>query len=186
MSCNGDCKGCQSECEKRPLRHPSITGAILSQFMMDMHQRAVAAEKGELTEEKMDEIDRKVLNWLGATFTGKNEQFEIDAEWYPNGLAGNLRFKLGNELAQASGGKLPEDNTTLIYSAFAVFMAEVYNTLFELAGKGIEPFGEDAAPEMLLLWKRWTELLVGFDLHFHDPKAEGAKEEEKSEDAKEE
>lgn len=182
MSCNGNCQGCQSECGKHPLRHPSITGAILSQIMMELHQRSQAAARGEVSEEKMEEEDRKVLNWLGATFVGKNEQFELDSEWYPNGLAGNLRFKLGNELAQAAGGKLPEDNATLIFSALAVFMAEVYSTLYELSRKGIEPFGkEDAAPEMLLIWKRWTELLVGYELHFHDPKAEKEKKTEEQE-----
>ncbi len=181
MACNGNCQGCQSECEKKPLRLPNTTGAILGQFMMDMYQRSVVQKAGELSEEKMDEIDRKMLNWLGATFTGQNDQFEIDKEWYPNGLAGNLRFKLGNELAQASGGKLPEDNKTLIFSAFAVFMAEVYNTFYELSAKGVAPFGEQAAPEIMLLWKRWTELLVGVELHFRDSSAEGEKAEDQAE-----
>ena len=176
MACNGHCEGCASDCGKQPLRHPNITGAILGQFMMDMAHRVQEQEAGRLTEEKLDEIDRKTMNWLGATFSGQNSQFEVDPEWYPNGVGGNLRFKLGEELVQAAGGKLPEDNTTLIYSAFAVFMAEVYNTLYELAKKGIEPLGEVPAPEMLALLKRWTEILVGYEVKFRDPSAKDDEE----------
>ena len=182
MGCTGQCSSCGSECGKQPLRHPNITGAILGQFMMDMARRVEEQKAGRLTEEQLDEIDQKVMNWLGATFSGRNEQFAVDPEWYPTGVAGNLRIKLGNELAEAAGGKLPEDNNVLIYSAFAVFMAEAYNTMFELSKKGMTLFGEQPAPEMLLLLKRWTELLVGYDLHFRDPNAEEEKaEEEKAE-----
>lgn len=180
MSCNGQCSGCDSACGKQPLRPPNITGAILGQFMMQMVQRS--GNNTELTEAQIDELDRKTMNWLGATFSGKNEQFEVDADWYPTGVAGNLRIKLGAELAQAAGGKLPEDNATLIYSAMAVFMAEVYDTLFELSKKGIEPLGEAPAPELLALLKRWTELLVGYELQWRDPSAEEEKLQEESQE----
>ena len=151
MSCSGNCSSCGSDCQKQPLRHPNITGAILGQFMMEMAVRSQKNAAGEITEEQMDEMDRKTMNWLGATFSGKNGQFEVDPEWYPVGVAGNLRMKLGEELAQAAGGKLPEDNATLIFSAMAVFMAEVYDTLSVVTKKGIEPLGEVPAPEMLAL-----------------------------------
>lgn len=32
MSCSGNCSSCGSDCQKQPLRHPNITGAILGQF----------------------------------------------------------------------------------------------------------------------------------------------------------
>ena len=140
--------------------------------MMEMAVRSQKNAAGEITEEKMDEMDRKTMNWLGATFSGKNAQFEVDPEWYPVGVAGNLRMKLGEELAQAAGGKLPEDNATLIFSAMAVFMAEVYDTLSVVTKKGIEPLGEVPAPEMLALLKRWTEMLVGYELKWRDPSQE--------------
>ena len=149
MSCSGNCSSCGSDCQKQPLRHPNITGAILGQFMMEMAMRSQKNAAGEIT--------------------GKNAQFEIDPQWYPVGVAGNLRIKLGTELAQAAGGKLPEDNATLIYSAMAVFMAEVYDTLAMVTKKGVEPLGEVPAPEMLALLKRWTEMLVGYELQWRDP-----------------
>lgn len=169
MSCSGNCSSCGSDCQKQPLRHPNITGAILGQFMMEMAMRSQKNAAGEITEDVMDDMDRKTMNWLGATFSGKNAQFEIDPQWYPVGVAGNLRIKLGTELAQAAGGKLPEDNATLIYSAMAVFMAEVYDTLALVTKKGVEPLGEVPAPEMLALLKRWTEMLVGYELQWRDP-----------------
>ena len=55
-------------------------------------------------------------------------------------------------------------------------MAEVYNTLYELAKKGIEPLGEVPAPEMLALLKRWTEILVGYEVKFRDPSAKDDEE----------
>ena len=140
--------------------------------MMEMAHRSQKNAAGEITEEMMDEMDRKTMNWLGATFSGQNAQFEIDPDWYPVGVAGNLRLKLGQDLAQAAGGKLPEDNTTLIFSAMAVFMAEVYDTLSVVTKKGIEPLGEVPAPEMLALLKRWTEMLVGYELQWRDPAEE--------------
>lgn len=76
---------------------------------------------------------------------------------------------------------MPEDNATLIYSAMAVFMAEVYDTLFELSKKGVEPLGEAPAPELLALLKRWTELLVGYELQWRDPSAEEKPQEESQE-----
>ena len=154
MSCSGNCSSCGSDCQKQPLRHPNITGAILGQFMMEMAMRSQKNAAGEITEDVMDDMDRKTMNWLGATFSGKNAQFEIDPQWYP---------------AQAAGGKLPEDNATLIYSAMAVFMAEVYDTLAVVTKKGVEPLGEVPAPEMLALLKRWTEMLVGYELQWRDP-----------------
>ena len=102
MSCSGNCSSCGSDCQKQPLRHPNITGAILGQFMMEMAHRSKQNAAGEITEDVMDEMDRKTMNWLGATFSGQNGQFEIDPDWYPVGVAGNLRMKLGNELAQAA------------------------------------------------------------------------------------
>ena len=183
MSCNGNCSSCGSDCQKQPLRHPNITGAILGQFMMEMAHRSQKNAAGEITEEMMDEMDRKTMNWLGATFSGKNAQFEIDEQWYPVGVAGNLRLKLGNELVQAAGGKLPEDNTTSIFSAMAVFMAEVYDTLSVVTKKGIEPLGEVPAPEMLALLKRWTELLVGYELQWRAPSEKASKEEETQQSA---
>ena len=176
MSCSGNCSSCGSDCQKQPLRHPNITGAILGQFMMEMAMRSRKNAAGEITEEQMDEMDRKTMNWLGATFSGQNAQFDVDAEWYPKGVAGNLRLKLGNELAQAAGGKLPEDNATLIFSAMAVFMAEVYDTLAQVTKKGIEPIGEVPAPEMLALLKRWSEMLVGYELKWRDPSEEENKQ----------
>ena len=177
MSCSGNCSSCGSDCQKQPLRHPNITGAILGQFMMEMAHRSKQNAAGEITEEMMDEMDRKTMNWLGATFSGQNGQFEIDPDWYPVGVAGNLRMKLGNELAQAAGGKLPDDNATLIFSAMAVFMAEVYDTLAAVTKKGIEPLGEVPAPELLALLKRWTEILVGYELKWRDPSEEKPAEE---------
>lgn len=181
MACNGQCSSCSSDCGKQPLRHPNITGAILGQFMMDMGRRVQLQTKGEITEEQFDEMDQKVMNWLGATFAGLNDQFECDPQWYPTGVAGNLRIKLGNELAEAAGGKLPEDDKILIATAFAVFMAECYNTMFELSKKKIDIFGEEPVPEMLLLLKRWTELLIGYEVHFYDPKAQENEHEDQAE-----
>ena len=97
MSCSGNCSSCGSDCQKQPLRHPNITGAILGQFMMEMAMRSQKNAAGEITEDVMDDMDRKTMNWLGATFSGKNAQFEIDPQWYPVGVAGNLRIKLGTE-----------------------------------------------------------------------------------------
>ena len=178
MSCSGNCSSCGSDCQKQPLRHPNITGAILGQFMMEMAMRSQKNAAGEITEDMMDEMDRKTMNWLGATFSGQNAQFEVDSDWYPVGVAGNLRLKLGEQLAQASGGKLPQDNATLIFSAMAVFMAEVYDTLSVVAKEGIEPLGEVPAPEMLALLKRWTEMLVGYELKWRDPSEEAKSEED--------
>ena len=64
MGCNGQCGSCGSDCGKQPLRHPNITGAILGQFMMDMARRVEEQKAGRLTEEQLDEIDQKVMNWF--------------------------------------------------------------------------------------------------------------------------
>ena len=65
----------------------------------------------------------------------------------------------------------------------AVFMAEVYDTLSVVTKKGIEPLGEVPAPEMLALLKRWTELLVGYELQWRAPSEEASKEEETQQSA---
>ena len=63
MSCSGNCSSCGSDCQKQPLRHPNITGAILGQFMMEMAMRSQKNAAGEITEDVMDDMDRKTMNW---------------------------------------------------------------------------------------------------------------------------
>ena len=56
MSCSGNCSSCGSDCQKQPLRHPNITGAILGQFMMEMAMRSQKNAAGEITEDVMDDM----------------------------------------------------------------------------------------------------------------------------------
>ena len=70
MSCSGNCSSCGSDCQKQPLRHPNITGAILGQFMMEMAHRSKQNAAGEITEDVMDEMDRKILTVLIDHFSG--------------------------------------------------------------------------------------------------------------------
>ena len=59
MSCSGNCSSCGSDCQKQPLRHPNITGAILGQFMMEMAVRSQKNAAGEITEEQKNSISHR-------------------------------------------------------------------------------------------------------------------------------
>ena len=155
--------------EKMELRVPNVTGAIIGHFIMEAAHRVQGQLDGELSEEEVDEADQKTISWMGNTFCGLNSQFTADPSWYPDGLAGNLRFKVGSELSQACGGRIPDDNKAVIFAACALFMAQTYSTLYDLKRQGVDFFKETTAPELLWHLKRWTEFLVGHDVEFHDP-----------------
>ena len=163
--------------EKPSLSAPDTVGAVLGHFIYEAARRVADLTAGNITEPEADAADQKTVAWLGNTFCGLNAQFEFDSEWLPEGLAGHLRFKLSDELAQACGGKIPEDSKAVIFSAFAPFMAQTYSTLYDLKRQGIEVLGETTAPEVLWLLKRRTELMLGSEVEFRDP----TKDEEKPE-----
>lgn len=157
------------ETQLEALRVPNTIGAILGRFILEAAKRVQALSEGAVSEEQADRDEQRTVAWLGNTFCGLNSQFEADPGWFPKGLAGNLRFKLADELAHACGGKIPEEDNAVVFAASALFMAQTYSTLYDLKRQGVEVLGESTAPELLLHLKRWTEFFMGEELEFRDP-----------------
>lgn len=94
-------KGCGRGCcdfSSREQRSPNIASidvveGLLFKALTNMRGRHEALRAGDMAPEDLEAADGRLVDWLAATFSGRNPHFESVEEWNPYGLAQLIREK---------------------------------------------------------------------------------------------
>lgn len=159
--CGGGCHDFGSREARGPnLAAIDVAASIFHQALRNLLKRLEAVASGDMTEEELEEANQKLVDWLAATFSGKNPHFESDADWHPAGLASHLFEALGGR------GSMPGDED-VIRAAAEAFLRDAGSLAprLLLRAGGAAPAGE--SPEAEDFAERWAHLFTGAPLGGH-------------------
>lgn len=163
LNCN---RGCGHDHSSKAPQSPSIVDIevvrkLLSQAVVNMCKRVVAAAKGEISREELVDKDLTLTEWLGDTFCGRNKHFESGPEdWNPEGLSVFIK----QTIPQIAEVPFEEDLSSddVVFKACAIFVGEAYKAVEETLKSGIElNSSKDFPPSVEAFIEAWTMLFVG-------------------------
>lgn len=161
FSCGRGCCDHSSTAQQLPsLVSIEVVGDIFLQAIKNTAKRSVAAARGELSAEDIEEADEKLVDWLSTTFCGGNRYFSCGEDWNPNGLSIYIRDLMGDRLTELTG-TVPDDDEEVICSAVTAFLKDVYDLLQRTADRGIDLEDIERVPQTATLVNFWARLMTG-------------------------
>lgn len=158
------CRDFSSRAEQLPsLAAIDVVERLLLQALKNTAGRAQRTACGDMTPEALDEANETLVDWLAATFSGRNPHFQSVEDWNPRGLAQYMREMMPESLQTAApekGARL-DDDEEVIHLAAGIFLSDVYATLHALASRGCPFDGIENADPCVRLVGFWSQLLVG-------------------------
>lgn len=165
--CSLNCtRGCGHDHSSKAPQSPSIVDIevvrkLLSQAVINMCKRVVAAAKGEISRDELVDKDLELTEWLGDTFCGRNKHFESGPEdWNPEGLAEFIKQTIPQITEVPFNEELDSDD--IVFKACAIFVGEAYKAVEETLKSGVELTHPNSFPASVAAFiEAWTMLFVG-------------------------
>lgn len=151
--CGGGCCDFSSKAPQKPsLLQLDVVDGIFTAAIRNMTLRKAQCQTGLMSDKEYEAAKEKLVDWLVATFSGRNPHFSTEAEWHEyGGLVELLRLRLpidGSSQARA------------LTQAFELFATEAD----ELAGILVHNGGLETENAKVVIGAKasaWAQLFVG-------------------------
>lgn len=155
------CRDFSSRAEQLPsLAAIDVVERLLLQALKNTARRAQRAADGEMSSDELKDANETLVDWLAATFSGRNPHFQSAEDWNPRGLAQYMREMMPDSLKTAAR-EIPDDDEEVIHLAAGIFLSDVYATLHSLAVQGYSMDGVENLEPCVRVVGFWSQLMVG-------------------------
>lgn len=160
-SCGPRCGSCHdhgSTADRKPsLGAIDVVDGIFRQAARNLARRIAALRAGDMTPEELDAANEKLVEWMGATFSGRSRHFDVIDHWHPSGLAAEIEHVLGGDVSADDAGT----DEGVIREAVRIWVREAESLIGESLDCGLPPEGAAGTEAMLILSGRWANLFAG-------------------------